>query len=36
VTFTLFRQPGMSDERFVADAEWIKRDLLALQALVVR
>lgn len=24
---TLFRQPGMSDEKFAADAEWVRRDL---------
>lgn len=34
VLFTLFRQPGMSDEKFAADAEWIARDLIALEALV--
>jgi hypothetical protein len=33
---TLFRQPEMSDEKFLADAEWVKRDLLALKALVTR
>ncbi len=36
VLVTLFRQPGMSDEKFAADAEWIGRDLLALKALVTR
>jgi hypothetical protein len=35
VQFTLFRQPGMSDARFTADAEWVGRDLLALKALVM-
>jgi len=33
VLFTLFRQPGMSDEKFAADADWVARDLLALKAL---
>lgn len=33
VLFTLFRQPGMSDQKFAADAEWVVRDLLALKAL---
>jgi hypothetical protein len=30
----LFRQPGMDDERFAADAKWIHRDLKALKALI--
>ncbi len=34
VLLTLFRQPGMTDAQFAADAEWIARDLLALKALV--
>lgn len=34
VQFTLFRQQGMSEEKFAADAEWVERDLLALKALV--
>ena len=34
VLLTLFRQPGMSDAKFEADAEWVKRDLLSLKALV--
>jgi len=25
--FTLFRQPGMDQEKFDADAQWVKRDL---------
>jgi hypothetical protein len=33
VLLTLFRQPGMSDAKFQADAEWVARDLLALKAL---
>jgi hypothetical protein len=36
VLLTLFRQPGMSDEKFAADAEWVDRDLAALKTLVVR
>ncbi len=36
VLFTLFRQPRMSDAKFAADAEWVRRDLLALKALVAR
>ena len=28
VLLTLFRQPGMTDEQFQADTEWVKRDLL--------
>lgn len=27
--FTLFRQPGMEQEKFDADADWVKRDLNA-------
>jgi hypothetical protein len=34
VLFTLFRQPEMSDEKFAADANWVKRDLLALKGLI--
>lgn len=34
VIITLYRQPGMSDEKFAADAEWITRDLAALQTLI--
>jgi hypothetical protein len=34
VLFTLFRQPGMSDAKFEADAEWVGRDLLSLKAIV--
>lgn len=34
VLLTLFRQPGMSDEKLAADAEWITRDLTTLKALV--
>lgn len=32
--FTLFRQPGMDDDRFRADADWVRRDLQALKALL--
>src|SRR5262245_60614749 len=31
---TLFRQPGMTDERFAADSEWVMRDLLAAKRFV--
>jgi hypothetical protein len=31
---TLFRQPGMSDEKFAADAEWVMRDLQAAKRLL--
>ena len=34
VLFTLFRQPGMSDEKFSADADWVARDLQALKTLM--
>jgi hypothetical protein len=30
VTFTLFRQSRMSDEKFEADAAWVRRDLATL------
>lgn len=36
VLLTLFRQPDMSDAKFDEDAEWVKRDLLALKALVMQ
>jgi hypothetical protein len=32
--FTLFRLPGMSDEIFTADAEWVMRDLISLKNLL--
>lgn len=32
--FTLFRQPGMSDEEYARDAEWVMRDLKALKKLL--
>ncbi len=33
VMLTLYRQPGMSDEKFAADAKWINGDLKSLKAL---
>ena len=33
VLVTVFRQPGMSDAKFEADIEWVRRDLLALRAM---
>ena len=36
VLLTLFRQPGMSDAKFLEDAELVERDLLALKTLVSR
>jgi hypothetical protein len=35
VILTLFRQPGMTDEKFQADIDWVKRDLKALQTLML-
>lgn len=32
VALTLFRQPGMTDEKFAADADWVRRDLATLAA----
>ncbi|WP_445679984.1 polyketide cyclase [Radicibacter daui] len=34
VTLTLFRQPGMDDAKFAADADWVRRDLRTLKALL--
>jgi hypothetical protein len=34
VLFTLFRLPGVTDETFARDAEWVTRDLRALKALL--
>lgn len=34
VQLTLFRLAGMSEAKFAKDAEWVRRDLLALKALV--
>jgi len=36
VLLTLFRQPEVTDSKFAADEDWVKRDLLALKALVER
>lgn len=36
VMLTLFRQPGMDEERYSADAKWINRDLKALKTLIER
>lgn len=32
VLFTLFRVPGMSDEKFARDVAWVERDLNTLKA----
>lgn len=32
--FTLFRQPGMSEAQFAADADWARRDLATLRDLL--
>ena len=34
LVLTLFRPPGMSDERFAADAQWVTRDLDAAKRLL--
>lgn len=34
IVITLFREPGMSDERFTEDADWVKRDLAALKGVL--
>ena len=34
LVFTLFRLPGMSDEKFAADAEWVMLDLVFLKNLL--
>jgi hypothetical protein len=31
---TLFRQPGMTNERFASDTEWVMRDLLAAKRIL--
>ena len=36
VILTLFRQPGMTDERFAADIKLINRDLRSLKTLIER
>lgn len=32
--FTLLRQPGVTDEQFQADADWVRKDLATLRALL--
>ena len=32
--FTLLRQPGVTDEQFKTDEDWIRKDLAALKALL--
>jgi hypothetical protein len=34
LVLTLFRQPGMSEEKFAADGEWVMRDLMAARAIL--
>ncbi len=34
VTLTLFQTPGMTDQAFAADAEWVQRDLNTLKTLL--
>lgn len=34
LVLTLFRQPGMSDDKFAADAEWVMRDLQAAKRIL--
>jgi len=34
VMLTLFRQPGMTDEHFAADRDWVRRDLAALKTVL--
>jgi len=34
LTLTLFRLPGMTDEKFSADAAWVKRDLATAKRLL--
>ncbi len=36
VTLTLFRLPGMSEEKFREDAEWVERDLARLKRVLER
>ena len=36
VLLTVFRRPGMSEEQFAEDAQWVRRDLEALKALLER
>jgi len=34
LVLTLFRQPGMTDEKFAADAAWVMRDLESARKLL--
>ena len=34
VIFTLFRQPDVSDEKFLEDAKWVEKDLTILSDLL--
>lgn len=34
LSLTLFRQAGMTDDRFAADADWVRRDLQTLKVLL--
>ena len=34
VLITVFRQPGVSDEKFAEDTHWVRRDLDALKTLL--
>jgi hypothetical protein len=34
VLLTVFRQPGMSEEKFAEDTQWVRRDLEALKQLL--
>jgi hypothetical protein len=34
--FTLFREPGMTDEHYNSDADFVQRDLNGLKALLER
>lgn len=36
VLLTLFRQPGMSEEKFQGDIDWVTRDLTTLKAIATR
>ena len=36
VLLTIFRPPGMSEEKFGEDAQWVRRDLEALKELLER
>ncbi len=34
LVLTLVREPGMSDEKFAADAQWVMRDLMAARRIL--